>query len=108
MRVTVTILTVVAFVTVIYGVWLVLQGVNNDAIQAQWLDYVARGGTPKEWEDQAARYALMTEGERAMVAHGTQAESLKRGIAARRRGAVIAFAGALLGLAANLLSLWWR
>lgn len=42
-----------------------------------------------------------------MAAHGTQAESLAYGITGRRRGAMIALAGALLGLTANLLSLWW-
>lgn len=53
MRVTVTVLTVVAFVLIVYGIWLVLKEVNGDAIQAQRLDHVARGGTPPDWEEQS-------------------------------------------------------
>jgi hypothetical protein len=108
MRVTVTVLVVLAFVLVAYGLWLVLREINGDAGRAQELVSTARGAVPEDWEDRSGQYLLMENADRAMALHEALAESLASSIPGRRRGAVIAVVGAVLGLAAGLLPLWWQ
>lgn len=106
MRTIATLLNLLAFFMVIYGLSLVFRQVNDDARWADRSSKVARGFPPPEYEAYA-KWMLMEPGQQSQIESALQAEHLTAGIAERQRGAKIAFVGAVLVLVAGLLPLWW-
>jgi hypothetical protein len=106
MRPTVTVLDVLAFFLVVWGVGLVFHQVNNDVRWAERSSNVARGIPPPE-EKAYARWLMRGHGEQALSELGAQAGNLAAGIPKRQLGAKIALIGAILLLVAAVLPLWW-
>jgi hypothetical protein len=102
----VTILNLIAFALVVYGLRLVFRQINRDAGWAPRSSAVATGAPPPGTVA-TAKYLLMDDGQRAMIEHGAQAGNLAAGIPERQKGARIALGGAVLVLVASVLPLWW-
>lgn len=106
MRATVTVLNLLAFFLIVYGLRSVFRQVNDDARWARRSLDVARGIPPQDYEANAKWLAMETE-QRLLIEYGAQAEKLSEGILKRQRGAKVASIGALLVLVAAVLPLWW-